>query len=163
MEKQQLDLIFKKIEQETPKKEYSLQVAYANGRFTNPIREYPNLDKIKAVADILYEQGGYALVYSEYKLGGYSPARIRTVEYFKGSEKVFKRGYGESWQSFNEDIKHDNEHSKNLLKKYMKYLEENGLLKEWLELMADNGAFDKDASELSLKAFINSVNKKLGA
>lgn len=139
-EQLELDLVFEKIEQESPKnKEYSLQVVYANGRFTNPISEYPSLDKIKAVADILYEQGGYVLVCSEYKLGGYSPARIRTVEYFKGSEKVFEQEQGRTLASYIEFYKQDKEYSKNLLKNYMEELAEDGLLNEWLKLIANNG------------------------
>lgn len=139
MEKQQLDLIFKKIEQETPKKEYSLQVVYADGRFTNPISEYSDFNKLKAVADILYEQGGYVFICSDYKLGGYSPARIRTVEYFKGSEKVFEQEQEQTLASYIEFYKRDKEYSKKLLKKYMEELAEDGLLNEWLKLIENNG------------------------
>lgn len=133
-EQLELDLVFEKIEQESPKnKEYSLQVVYANGRFTNPISEYPSLDKIKAVADILYEQGGYVLVYSEYKLGGYSPARICTVEYFKGSEQAFEQQQGQTLASRIEYYKRVNERSRMLLKNYMKDLEQDGKLNEWID------------------------------
>lgn len=135
-----LDLVFEKIEQEAPKnKEYHLQVVYADGRFTNPIGGYSDFNKLKAVADILYEQGGYVLICSEYKLGGYSPARIRTVEYFKGSEKVFEQEQGQTLASYIEFYKRDKEYSKKLLKNYMKELAEDGLLNEWLKLIANNG------------------------
>lgn len=139
-EQLELDLVFEKIEQESPKnKEYSLQVVYANGRVTNPISEYPSLDKIKAVADILYEQGGYVFICSDYKLGGYSPARVHNVEYFKGSEQVFEQEQGRTLASYIEFCKQDKEYSKKLLKNYMKDLAEDGLLNEWLELIANNG------------------------
>lgn len=135
-----LDLVFEKIEQESPKnKEYSLKVVYANGRVTNPISEYPSLDKIKAVADILYEQGGYVLVCSEYKLGGYSPARIRTVEHFKGSEQAFEQEQGRTLASYIEFCKQDKEYSKTLLKNYMEELAEDGKLNEWIDFLNDCG------------------------
>ena len=138
-EQLELDLVFEKIEQETPKnKTYDLQIVYADGRFSRPIYEYSNLNKIKAVADILYEQGGYVLIGSIYKLGGYSPARIRTIEYFKGSEHVFEVRYGNSLERLKKDIKLANKQSKKSLKNYLRDLKKDGLLNEWLQMQGYN-------------------------